>query len=82
MEVRGRNLVTGLPRTVTVTSEETEEALREATLQIVEAVHSVLGEILPSLQPMLQTEESCLQEAVRCSEVLRSLSRKRPASIQ
>ena len=29
MEVRGRNLVTGLPKTVTVTSSETEEALRE-----------------------------------------------------
>ena len=34
MDVRGRNLVTGLPRTITVSSEETEEALREATLQI------------------------------------------------
>ena len=36
MEVRGRNLVTGLPKTVTVTSSETEEALRESTGQIVE----------------------------------------------
>ena len=35
MDVRGRNLVTGLPKTVQVSSEETEEALREATLQIV-----------------------------------------------
>ena len=35
MNVRGRNLVTGLPKTVEVTSEETEEALREATSQIV-----------------------------------------------
>lgn len=43
MEVRGRNLVTGLPKTVTVTSSETEEALREATGQIVEAVIAVLG---------------------------------------
>ena len=41
IDVRGRNLVTGLPKTVTVTSEETEEALRESTAQIVEAVHSV-----------------------------------------
>ena len=29
MDVRGRNLVTGLPKTVAVSSEETEEALRE-----------------------------------------------------
>lgn len=42
MEVRGRNLVTGLPKTIGVSSEETEEALRETTMQIVEAVHSVL----------------------------------------
>ena len=38
MEVRGRNLLTGLPKTVTVTSEETEEALKDATAQIVDAV--------------------------------------------
>ena len=49
MNVRGRNLVTGLPRTITVSSEETEEALREATLQIVEAVHSVLEKTPPEL---------------------------------
>ncbi len=49
MDVRGRNLVTGLPKTITVTSEETEEALREATSQIVEAVHSVLEKTPPEL---------------------------------
>ena len=48
MDVRGRNLVTGLPRTVTVTSEETEEALKDATAQIVEAVHSCLLYTSPS----------------------------------
>ncbi len=41
--------VTGLPKTVQVSSEETEEALREATLQIVEAVHSVLEKTPPEL---------------------------------
>ncbi|MDE6314806.1 MAG: rod shape-determining protein [Lachnospiraceae bacterium] len=49
MDVRGRNLVTGLPKTVTVTSEETEEALRDTTAQIVEAVHSVLEKTPPEL---------------------------------
>lgn len=49
MEVKGRNLVTGLPKTITVTSEETEEALRETTSQIVEAVHSVLEKTPPEL---------------------------------
>ena len=36
-------------RTVTVTSEETEEALRDATAQIVDAVHSVLEKTPPEL---------------------------------
>ena len=49
MDVRGRNLVTGLPRTVKVSSEETEEALREPTAQIVEAIHSVLEKTPPEL---------------------------------
>lgn len=49
MEVRGRNLVTGLPKTIVVTSEETEEALKETTSQIVEAVHSVLEKTPPEL---------------------------------
>ena len=49
MEVRGRNLVTGLPKTIGVSSEETEEALRETTMQIVEAVHSVLEKTPPEL---------------------------------
>ena len=49
VDVRGRNLVTGLPKTVTVTSEETEEALKETTSQIVEAVHSVLERTPPEL---------------------------------
>ena len=49
MDVRGRNLVTGLPKTVKVSSEETEEALRETTAQIVEAIHSVLEKTPPEL---------------------------------
>ena len=49
IEVRGRNLVTGLPKTVTVSSSETEEALREPTSQIVEAVIGVLERTPPEL---------------------------------
>ena len=49
MDVRGRNVVTGLPMTVKVSSEETEEALRETTTQIVEAIHSVLEKTPPEL---------------------------------
>lgn len=49
MDVRGRNLVTGLPKTVTISSDETEEALREVTSQIVDAVHAVLERTPPEL---------------------------------
>ena len=49
MEVRGRNLVTGLPKTIVVTSDETLEALREPALQIVDAVHNVLERTPPEL---------------------------------
>ena len=48
LEVTGRNLV-GLPRTVKVSSEETEEALRDTTGQVVEAIHSVLEKTPPEL---------------------------------
>ena len=49
MDVRGRNLVSGLPRRVTVTSAETEEALRESVSQIIEAIHEVLEKTPPEL---------------------------------
>ena len=49
-DVRGRNLITGLPKTVTVNSDETVEALKETTTQIVEAVHSVLEKTPPELE--------------------------------
>ena len=49
MDIRGRDLTTGLPKTITVTSEETLEALHETTSQIVEAVHAVLETTPPEL---------------------------------
>lgn len=49
LDVRGRDLVTGLPKTVQVTSEETEEALKETTAQIIETIHSVLEQTPPEL---------------------------------
>lgn len=49
MKVRGRNMISGLPKEVEVTAEETEEALREATDRIVDAIHSVLEKTPPEL---------------------------------
>lgn len=49
MEVRGRDLITGLPRTVQVTSEESHEAVHEVAWQIVETVKGVLEKTPPEL---------------------------------
>ena len=49
MDVRGRNLVTGLPETVRVSSDETYEALKETTSQILDAICKVLEETPPEL---------------------------------
>lgn len=49
MEVRGRNLMTGLPRTVKVSSSEMLEALEETVSQIADTVHQVLERTPPEL---------------------------------
>lgn len=49
MEVKGRNLLTGLPKTVTISSIEIEEALKDTTNKIIEAVINVLEQTPPEL---------------------------------
>ena len=49
MQVRGRNIETGLPVTITVHSSEIMEALQEPAMQIVEAVKGVLEKTPPEL---------------------------------
>lgn len=49
MEVKGRNVITGLPRVTKLTSEEVRAALRDATGQVVEAVQSILEKTPPEL---------------------------------
>ncbi len=49
MEIRGRDLINGLPKTVKITSEEIREALSEPVGAIVEAVKSVLEKTPPEL---------------------------------
>ena len=48
-DVKGRNVVTGLPRVLKISSEDTEEALRETTSKIVDCIHSVLERTPPEL---------------------------------
>ena len=49
MEVKGRNVITGLPKTTVLTSEEMQEALFETTNQIVDTVQGVLEKTSPEL---------------------------------
>ena len=49
MDIRGRDLSTGLPKTITVYSSEMLEALIEPAMMIVDSVHSVLEKTPPEL---------------------------------
>ncbi|MCM2676803.1 rod-share determining protein MreBH [Alkalicoccobacillus plakortidis] len=49
MEVRGRDLVNGLPKTVALQSDEIRHAISEHLLQILEAVRSTLEDCPPEL---------------------------------
>lgn len=49
MDIRGRDITTGLPTTVTIHSSEMMEALSEPARLIVDAVHSVLERTPPEL---------------------------------
>lgn len=49
MDIRGRDLITGLPKTITIYSSEMMEALQEPAMMIIDAVHSVLERTPPEL---------------------------------
>jgi len=49
MDVTGRDLVTGLPKTVKVSSEDTREALKESVGQVLDTIHTVLEKTPPEL---------------------------------
>jgi rod shape-determining protein MreB len=49
MEIRGRDMVTGLPRTIVIHSDEIEKCLRESIAMIVQASKNVLEKTPPEL---------------------------------
>lgn len=49
MDVRGRDLVTGLPKTINISSKEIEEALKESIEVIIHAAKTVLEKTPPEL---------------------------------
>ncbi len=48
-DVQGRNLITGLPKNITVSSVQMQEALQEDVAAICEAVHTVFEQVPPEL---------------------------------
>ena len=49
MDIRGRDMVTGLPRTITIHSKEIEQALHESVAMIVQSAKNVLEKTPPEL---------------------------------
>ncbi len=49
LEIKGRDVVAGLPKTLTITSEEIRDALKEPVSQIVDAVRTTLDKCEPEL---------------------------------
>lgn len=49
MEIKGRDLITGLPKNIVVTSEEMREALSESVMAIADCAHAVLERTPPEL---------------------------------
>jgi len=60
MEVRGRDMISGLPRKAVITSEEVREALREPVGAIIECVTHVLEKAAPELSADLVDNGICL----------------------
>ncbi|TXC92130.1 MreB/Mrl family cell shape determining protein [Metabacillus litoralis] len=48
-EIRGRDLVTGLPKTISVSSLEMQDAMKESLLHILEAIRATLEDCPPEL---------------------------------
>lgn len=49
MQVTGRNLVTGLPKTINVTSEEVREVIKDCVKEIIDTIYVVLEQTPPEL---------------------------------
>jgi rod shape-determining protein MreB len=60
VEVRGRNMVTGLPESIEISSVEVREALTQSVLVIVETIKDALDEVPPEIVSDLMDIGICL----------------------
>lgn len=59
-EIMGRNLLTGLPKSVTVTSEEIQIALEDCVQELIQGVHRVLEQTPPELSADILDSGICM----------------------
>jgi len=60
MEVTGRNIISGMPKTVTLSSNETVEAFEEPLAIVLDAIHSVLEQTPPELASDIAENGICM----------------------
>ena len=79
MEIKGRNLIEGIPKTLVITDEEIREALSECVGTIVNAVESPSSGRLRNSQLTSSIRELCSLAAVPCFATWTNEFEKRPA---
>ena len=79
MEVKGRDSVAGLPKTIHITSQEIREALGDTIAAVVDAVRIALERCPPSFPPISSTAVSSWLAAARSSATSTVCSVTRPA---
>ena len=79
MEIKGRHLIEGVPKTITITDEEIRESLAETVNVIVDAVRVALERTPPESPPTSWTGASCSPAAARSSRISTSVSGRKPA---
>jgi len=65
-EIRGRDLVTGLPKTVVISTEQIRAAIEEPLQAIIDAVKVTLDRTPPNSPRTSWNKVSCSRAAVRC----------------
>ena len=78
IEVKGRDLVTGIPQNIIITSEEVRKAISEQVDSIVQAVRIALEQTPRNLPPTLLIAALSSPAAARCSRDWTSSCAKKP----
>jgi hypothetical protein len=80
MKVKGRDLVTGLPKIIELTSQEIRAALEEPLVQIIDTIKLTLEKTPPELAADIVDRGIIWPAAARCSRVSMSVFATRRAS--